>query len=90
MVEMAGVEPASESTFNRNFSGRRRLFVFPCFRGSRHPRKLGSFIVHGALKALRTHVHHLSTLRSGPWSSRRERSLIKQREERSLSLFFNL
>ena len=67
--------------FNRNFSGRRRLFTFPCFRGSRHPRKLGSFIVHGALKALRTHVHHLSTLRSGPWSSRRERSLIKQREE---------
>ena len=38
-------------------------------------------MIHGALKALRTHVHHLSTLRPGPWSSRAERSPLKQREE---------
>ena len=38
-------------------------------------------MMHGALKALRAHVHHLSTLPPGPWSSRAERSLIKQREE---------
>ena len=38
-------------------------------------------MIHGALKASRTHVHHLSTLRPGPWSSRAERSPLKQREE---------
>ena len=37
--------------------------------------------MHGALKALRAHVHHSSTLHPGPWYSRVERSLIKQREE---------
>ena len=70
--------------FDRNFSGRRRLFTFPHPGASRHARGLGSFIVHGALKALRTHVHHWSTLHPGPWSSRVERSLIKQREEQVL------
>ena len=67
--------------FNKNFSGRRRLFTFPCPGGSRHPTGLGSFMMHGAFKALRTHVHHLSTLRPGPWYSRGERSLFMQREE---------
>ena len=67
--------------FNRNFSGRRRLFAFPRPSGSRHPQGLGSFIMHGVLKALHAHVHHWSTLHPGPWYSRVERSLIKQREE---------
>ena len=44
--------------FNGNFSGRRRLFTFPYPGVGRHTQGLGSFIVHGALKALRTHVHH--------------------------------
>jgi len=43
--------------FDKNFSGRRRLFTFPRPDGSRHPAGLGSFMMHGALKALRTHVH---------------------------------
>ncbi len=67
--------------FNRNFSGRRRLFTFPRPGAKRHARGLGSFMMHGALKALRTHVHHSSTPHPGPWSSRVGRSRIKQREE---------
>ena len=54
--------------FNGNFSGRKRLFTFPYPGVSRHTQGLGSFIVHGALKALRTHVHHSSTPNPGPWS----------------------
>ena len=38
-------------------------------------------MMRGAGKAYRAHVPHLSTLRSGPWASRRERSLFKQRGE---------
>ena len=67
--------------FNKNFSGRRRLFTFPHPGGSRHPTGFGSFMMHGAFKALRTHVHHLSTPHPGPWYSRVERSLFMQREE---------
>ena len=44
--------------FNGNFSGRSRSFTFPYPSVGRHTQGLGSFIVHGALKALRTHVHH--------------------------------
>ena len=66
---------------NRNFSGRRRLFAFPCPGASRHAQGLGSFMIHGALKALRTHGHHLSTPPPGPWSSRARRSLLRQREQ---------
>ena len=44
--------------FDRNFSGRRRLFTFPCPGESRHPQGLGSFIMHGRRKALPAHVHH--------------------------------
>ena len=69
--------------FNRNVSGRRRLFTFPCPGASRHAQGLGSFMIHGALKALRTHGHHSSTPQPGPWSSRGRRSLIKQREEQN-------
>ena len=67
--------------FLRNFSGRRRLFAFPCPCASRHARGLGSFMMHGTLKALRTHGPHSSTPLSGPWASRKRRSRIKRREE---------
>lgn len=43
---------------DRTFSGRRRLFTFPRCGVNRHTTRLGSFMIHGALKALRTHGHH--------------------------------
>ena len=67
--------------FLRNFSGRRRLFAFPRPRASRHARGSGSFMMHGTLKALRTHGPHSSTPQTGPWDSRKRRSRIKRREE---------
>ena len=78
--------------FNRNFSGRRRSFAFPHPSVDRHTRGLGSFMIHGTLKALRTHVHHLSTPHPGPWSSRVGRSLLRQRGEqlRRCSLIYKL
>ena len=42
----------------KNFSGRRQLFTFPRLHGNCHPYSLSSFIMHGALKALRTHGLH--------------------------------
>ena len=68
--------------FNKNFSGRRRLFTFPHPGVSRHTQRLGSFMIHGTRKALRTHVHHSTTPHPGPWSFRAGRPLIKQRRER--------
>ena len=38
-------------------------------------------MMHGTLKALRTHGPHSSTPLSGPWASRKRRSRIKRREE---------
>ena len=78
--------------FLRNFSGRRRLFTFPRPGASRHARGLGSFIMRGALKALRTHGHHSSTPPPGPWSSRVRRSLLRQREQQDCccSLIYKL
>ena len=68
--------------FLGNFSGRRRSFTFPHPGVGRQTTRLGSFIVHGALKALRTHVHHSTTPHPGSWSFRAGRPLIKQRRER--------
>jgi len=76
--------------FLRNFSGRRRLFAFPYPRASRHARGLGSFMMHGTLKALRTHGPHSSTPLSGPWASRERRSRDYAARRTVLSLFFNL
>ena len=42
----------------KNFSGRSSLFTFPYSGGNEHPTELGSFMMHGALKALRTHGLH--------------------------------
>lgn len=39
-----------------NLSGRRESFTFPYPGVGSHTHGFGSFIVHGALKALRTHV----------------------------------
>ena len=44
--------------FGRTFSGRSLLFTFPYPAGNKHPAGLGSFIMRGALKALRTHGLH--------------------------------
>ena len=47
----------------KNFSGCSLLFTFPQPGGNKHPTGISSFIMHGALKALRTHVRLSSTPR---------------------------
>ena len=42
----------------RNFSGCSLLFTFPHPGGNKHPTGISSFIMRGALKALRTHGLH--------------------------------
>ena len=42
----------------KNFSGRSLLFTFPQTGGNKHPTAFSSFMMHGALKALRTHGLH--------------------------------
>ena len=44
--------------FGRTFSGRSLLFTFPYRTENKHPVRLSSFMMHGALKALRTHGLH--------------------------------
>jgi hypothetical protein len=66
MVEAGGIEPPSESALTGTSPGAEGYFtdlnpLFPRSRASRHADGLGSFIVHGALKALRTHGRHKST-----------------------------
>ena len=41
--------------------------TFPYIKVRKQTLVLGSFIVHGMLKALHTHVHHWMTLLSRPW-----------------------
>ena len=48
----------------RNFSGRSLLFTFPQPDGNKHPAGISSFIMHGALKALRTHGLHSNHTRA--------------------------
>lgn len=66
--------------FLGNFSGRRRSFTFPYPGVGRQTTGLGSFIVHGALKALRTHGHHSTTPHPGSWSFRAGRSRLRPRQ----------
>ena len=66
--------------FLGNFSGRRRSFTFPCPGVGRQTTGLGSFMIHGALKALRTHGHHSTTPHPGSWSFRAGRSRLKPRQ----------
>ena len=53
-----GTRTPVRKQLGRNFSGRSLLFTFPQPDGNKHPAGFSSFIMHGALKALRTHVHH--------------------------------
>ena len=55
MVEVRGVEPLSESTSSGTSPGADDYLNFPGPGASRHARGFGSFIMRGALKALRTH-----------------------------------
>ena len=48
----------------KNFSGRSSLFTFPYSDGNEHPAELGSFMMHGTLKALRTHGLHSNHTRA--------------------------
>ena len=61
MVEARGVEPLSENTSPWASPGADDLFTFPLPCAARQAHGFSSFIVHGALKALRAHVHHLVT-----------------------------
>ena len=59
-MEMGGVEPPSESALTETSPGADGYFggltrLFPSLKASRHALGSGSFIMHGALKALRTH-----------------------------------
>ena len=61
MVEARGVEPLSESDsaeLSPGAGGISALRRFPCPAADRQAGRSGSFIIHGALKALRAHVHH--------------------------------
>ncbi len=58
MVEAGGVEPPSENTFTGTSPGADGSLDFPSQSASRHARWVGSFMIHGALKALRTHGPH--------------------------------
>ena len=48
----------------KTFSGCSLLFTFPYPTGNKHSVGLGSFMMHGALKALRTHVLHSNDTRA--------------------------
>lgn len=47
-----------------NFSGRSPLFTFPHPDGNGHPAGFGSFMMHGAGKAYRTHGLHSNHTRA--------------------------
>ena len=59
---------------DRNLSERSPLFTFPHRSGKGHPLRISSFMIHGAGKAYRTHVHRSSTLQPGSRSFRGERA----------------
>ena len=56
--------------FHGSFSGRRRSSGFPSRRAHRQTLRVGSFMMRGTLKALRTHGRHSSTPHSGSWPFR--------------------
>lgn len=58
MVEAGGVEPPSENVLTGTSPGADGLLKFPSQSASRHAQRVGSFIIHGTLKALRTHGPH--------------------------------
>ena len=58
LVEAGGVEPPSENVLTGTSPGADGLLRFPSQSASRHAQRVGSFMMHGALKALRTHGPH--------------------------------
>ena len=58
LVEAGGVEPPSENVSAGTSPGADGFLRFPNSDASHHASKVGSFMIHGALKALRTHGHH--------------------------------
>lgn len=58
LVEAGGVEPPSENVLTGTSPGADGLLEFPSQSASRHAQRVGSFIIHGTLKALRTHGPH--------------------------------
>lgn len=58
VVEAGGVEPPSENVLTGTSPGADGLLEFPSQSASRHAQRVGSFMMHGALKALRTHGPH--------------------------------
>lgn len=58
LVEAGGVEPPSENVLTGTSPGADGLLEFPSQSASRHAQRVGSFMMHGALKALRTHGPH--------------------------------
>ena len=55
MVEASGVEPLSENNLTGTSPGADGFLGFPRRSASRHALRFGSFMMHGTLKALRTH-----------------------------------
>ena len=49
---------------DKTFSERSLLFTFPHPGGNKHPMGISSFMMHGALKALRTHGLHSNHTRA--------------------------
>ena len=52
---------------HKRLSERSLRLTFPHIKDRKQTLMLGSFIVHGRLKALPAHVHHWMTLLSRPW-----------------------
>ena len=55
---------------HKRLSERSLRLTFPHIKVRKQALMIGSFIVHGSLKALTAHVHHWMTLLSRPWSFR--------------------
>ena len=97
VVEARRVELLSENASKGTSPGADACFgiphpCFPRYRPNRQDGKSGSFIMHGALKALRAHVRLSSTPRfRARGTSRRGRvTALSRRRRATLSLFFNL
>lgn len=58
MVEVAGIEPASETVFTRASPGAVHDLIFPPPHAHEQACGFSSFICHARFKALPRHVHH--------------------------------
>ena len=69
VVEARGIEPLSENIFPKASPSAVCKLKFPYQTAGRQAERLGSFIIHGSLKALTAHVHHCVTPYPMPWYS---------------------